>query len=193
MIRVSLVATEGVANGCANAGGVGATEFDIVINKIEAHLRSDENVIDGIELHACSQVAKEVIRTRKVRAREETARHKGLVEAYALAPNSTFNLDCRMLSHRGSKNSIEVVKDGTEGQEPLRDILCGSPENLATNPEMVGQQNIASNRRKDSAANRLREMIAGGVGRWRPDQAAQSESCIQLLCVNSLADQEEHA
>lgn len=58
---------------------------------------------------------------------------------------------------------------------------------------MMGQQNIASNRRKDSAANRLGEMIAGGVGRCGSDQAAQSEGRIQLLCVNSLAYQEAHA
>lgn len=111
----SLVTRKGIANGCANAGGVGATEFDIVINKVEAHLRADENVIDGIEFHACSQVAKEVIRTRKVRAREETAGNKRLIKADAFAANPTFNLECRTLSQRGSKNSVEVVKDRPEG------------------------------------------------------------------------------
>jgi len=142
-----------------------AAEFKIVANKVEVRFRPDENVVEGVEFDSSSYVAQQVIRTGKVRAGKETARNEGLIKAYALASDSTFHFKCRLLAQGRSKNGIEVVKDRTEGQESLGKVSGGPPEDLTTDPEMMGQQNVGANGGKYSAADRLREKITGSIER----------------------------
>lgn len=142
-----------------------AAEFKIVANKVEVRFRPDENVVEGVEFHSSSYVAQQVIRTGEVRAGKEAASNEGLIKAYALASDSTFHFQCRLLAQRRRKNGIEVIKDRTEGLESLGKIPCGPPEDLTADPEMMGQQNIGANGGKHSTADRLWEKITGSIER----------------------------
>src|SRR5215472_6289625 len=85
---------EGIANRSAQAGGVSAAEFEVVVNKIEVSLRANEDVGNDVELDSASNMPEEMIRADKVSAGEKTASDEILVEADAFAADSGLQF-CR--------------------------------------------------------------------------------------------------
>lgn len=189
----SLVTGEGIANGYAQASGVIAAELKIVANKVEVRLRPDEDVVDCVELYSHPDVSQQVIGAGEVGTREEAAGNKGLIKAYALASNSTLQIKGCSLSQRRRKDGIEIIEDGPEWLESLRDIARSSPEDLTTDSNVMNEQHVSTDGGKHATANGLREEVAGSIGERCALQSAEAKRRIQLLCVSSLAYQEANA
>lgn len=160
----SLVTGEGIANGYAQARSVIAAELKIVANKVEVRLWPDKDVVDGVELYANADVPQQVIGAGEVCTREEAAGNKGLIKAYAFAPESTLQIKGCLLSQRRRKDSVEVVKDGPEWLESLGEISRSSPEDLTTDSKVMNEQHVGTDGGKHTAANGLGEEVAGSIG-----------------------------
>lgn len=185
------MAAEGITDRGAQPGGMGSAELEVVADKVEMSLRPDEDAMTGVYLNSTSYMPEEMIRADKVCAGEKIAGDKVLVEAHALPAEPGLQFRRGFLSQRWSKHSVKVVENRTKGQKSLGETSCGPPGDLAANPEIMKEEEVAAETRKHASAYRLRKEVAGSIERGGRRYCAEPKGYIQLLRISSRAHQEE--
>jgi len=185
------MAAEGITDRGAQPGGMSSAELEVVVDKVEVGLRPDEDAMTGVYLNSTSYMPEEMIGADKVSAGEKIAGDKVLVEAHALPAEPGLQFSRGFLPQRWSKHSVKVVENRTKGQKPLGEIACGSPGDLAANPEMMKEKEVAAEARKYASAYRLGKEVAGSIERGGCRYGAEPKGYIQLLRISSNAHQEE--
>jgi len=142
-----------------------ATEFVVVMNEVEACLRPDKHVVPRIQADAASQFQEQMIGAGEVRAGEEITGQHALIETYALSSQAASQLQCGVFAQRWGIDGAKVIEDGTERQEALGKVSGCPPGHFATNPKVLEQQEIATDRGEYSAAYVLGKEIRSSVGR----------------------------
>ncbi len=94
-------------------------EFKVVADKVDAHFRPDENVMEWIELQSDADISEQVVAAYEVGAGEGAAGNEVLIEANALAAESSKQFKRGPFAQRWRIDRIEVVKDGAEWGESI--------------------------------------------------------------------------
>src|SRR5436305_6716550 len=102
-------------------------EFKVVADEVDAHFGPDENVMEWIKLQPDAHISQQMVAAYKIGAGEGAAGNEVLIEANALAAKSTEQFKRSSLPQRWRIDRIEVVKDRTEGGEPVREVLSRAP------------------------------------------------------------------
>src|SRR5882672_2953602 len=127
------------------------------MNQVHVRFRTHKQVVRHIETESAAKVAHEVVRGSVVLAAAAAAwRH---VEARVLAPYPRHQLRGHAIGNGKVRqpNAIEVIKEGPEGHrlEGSRDyvlILAGPPRQFGTDPEIVPDEEVRADARRQAAS-----------------------------------------
>lgn len=160
--RYFLVA-KSVANRYAEPLRMVVAEFEVVADKVDTRFRPNEEVVERVELYACTHIAQQVVAAHKIGAGEGPASHKVLVEANALSPKATHQFQGRVLPQRWGIDRINIVKNWPERSKVIGEVTGCTPRYLTAYAEMLEQQEVAAEVGENTAANILRKKIPGRI------------------------------
>lgn len=157
--------------------------------------RSDKNAPRDIKAESATYVCEEVIAALKVRATRKVAREEWLVKPKTLQPDTALQLSLSSLAQRGSKHSVEVVKDGTVGIKKDVHILVTTPGDFPARAEVfLIKKEIAAEGGITSAAYALRRVIRAvqGVCGRLSTHGTDAKCQVKLLSECCAPAQQKH-
>src|SRR6266851_1778596 len=162
-----LPAPECVADGGSETGGIGRTEFVVVMNEVDMSLRSHKQIARHIQAKTAAKVSQKVVAGGVVLAIRSTARSN--VEPRVLASYSRHQLRGHAAGNgkMGQPNGIEVIKERPVGYSKRKRLIRGlasAPGEFRADAEIVPDQEVRADARRQAPSYGLRRIAAGCVG-----------------------------
>lgn len=171
-----------------------AGKFKVVLDVVEMRFRAEEDVVPNIQTEAASPVRGKMLAAREIRAAEEIAGGKWLVKADIQPTNSSLQLSLRVLSQRGRKDGVEVVKYRTIRLEEPVYVLVGAPSNFTADPDvLLPEQEVPAEGWIAAAADGHRRMPRLSIRYRRSCYRAPAKADIKLLSLGGACDREKSA
>src|SRR5882724_6980216 len=154
--------SEGVPDREAEAGNARGAEVQVVVDEVEARLRTDEEVALGIELEAGTKVSHEVFVAGVVGVVAIAA--SLTVDTSVDRADATAKFKIRVAREFGCINGVEVKKDWTKRKSGVTAVvaLVCLPVDFAADTEIVEEEDVAAKTRIGAAGERYRCVTAVG-------------------------------
>ena len=175
-------------------GGAGPAELDVVVDEIEIGLGLNKETSTRKHPKSRAHVHQKVIAAGEVGTAESRAIEERLVKTDGFPANAALQIGLRSLADIRSVDRIEVGKDGPVRLEKDIYILVGPPGNLAANPKVLFEKEIAAKGRITAATQGLWKMVGqAGAGSRFSDYCSETKAHVELLGLRRSGAQKSHA
>src|ERR1700733_12324578 len=158
---------ERIADRGADALRAARTEDGVGLNEIEVGFRTNEEVAVHVDLHPHADMFEKMIAAGVIGAGNEVAIVLAAVESGALGTDSRHGLNPQGFPDPPRIDPVDVIKDWAERLVAFVEVLFESPGDFTADAEVMAEEKINTEGRKEAASDRLRCITASRAAGWR--------------------------